>query len=220
MAPGGCELPNEEYEAQFLGFTPSMFLDGVERIIADRLSEALDQLEQHMSKVPVAVLPPNESHNGINTLRMEVDKHFTKTIQKFKVNARKTLMVPPPILHPADKEQANPASAVDITILETEIEKLQLQLKNEKFMQAKYKEELQEAEVVLHEQKEVLEGILAPHVVTNMEVAREKLLFIQTNQNEVEAAIERVKLATVHLPSHSDFTPDQIISNEVFQNDE
>lgn len=85
-------------------------------------------------------------------------------------------------------------------------------------MQAKYKEELQQSEVVLHEQKGVLEGTLAPRIMTSIEAALEKMLFIQTNEAEVEAAIERARLATSHLTSHNDLTPEQIIFKEGFHN--
>lgn len=86
-------------------------------------------------------------------------------------------------------------------------------------MQAKYKEELQQSEVVLNEQKGVLEGTLAPRIMTRIETALEKMLIIRTNEAEVEAAIEKARLATSHLTSYNDSTPEEIIFKDVFHND-
>ncbi|KAF2344007.1 hypothetical protein FHG87_025237, partial [Trinorchestia longiramus] len=43
-------IPNEEYEAQFYGFLPSSLVQGIVRIIEDRITIAVDEVQENLSQ--------------------------------------------------------------------------------------------------------------------------------------------------------------------------
>lgn len=188
-------IPDEQYETQFFGFSPSSFLDGVKGLVLDRLSEATEQLEGHLSQIPEEIISKEEVSRGIGLLRQQTDSNYTKTMQKLEAHILENVMkIPAHVLLPSDVEQQSQASASDITLLHTEMEKLRTQLKNEKLMQAKLKDELQDIEQVLEEQQKMKTEVFNESWMTQLEEAKEKLLFVHENDEEtlaVAAAIQK-----------------------------
>ncbi|XP_047476793.1 protein MIS12 homolog [Penaeus chinensis] len=190
-------IPDEQYETQFFGFSPSSFLDGVKGLILDRLSEATEQLEGHLTQIPEEIISKEEVSRGIDLLRQQTDSNYTKTMQKLEAHILGNVMkIPSHVLLPSDIEQQSQVSASDITLLYTEMEKLRTQLKNEKLMQAKLEDELQDIEQVLEEQQKMKTEVFNEGWMTQLEEAKEKLLFVQGNDEEtlaVAAAIQKKK---------------------------
>ncbi|XP_063610846.1 protein MIS12 homolog [Penaeus indicus] len=188
-------IPDEQYETQFFGFSPSSFLDGVKGLILDRLSEATEQLEGHLTQIPEEIISKEEVSKGIGLLHQQTDSNYTKTMQKLEAHILGNVMkIPSHVLLPSDIEQQSQVSASDITLLYTEMEKLRTQLKNEKLMQAKLKDELQDIEQVLEEQQKMKAEVFNEGWMTQLEEAKEKLLFVQGNDEEtlaVAAAIQK-----------------------------
>ncbi|XP_045592499.1 protein MIS12 homolog [Procambarus clarkii] len=212
------DILEEQYEAQIFGFSPSMFLEGVKGLILDRLCEAVDQLKGQLSKVPEEILPPDEVEQGINTLRHQTDKNFTKTFQKFELHVLDSVMkVPQHILLPTDVEQVSQYSDTDIKTLKTEIEELQVQCKNEKYMQAKLKEELQDISLVLREQKMFLDNTINGPKMTRIEEAKEKLLYNRSISEETQSVVARVQEAAEYLKMEGGTKSDQLLVTEISQ---
>ncbi|KAG7169025.1 protein MIS12 homolog [Homarus americanus] len=212
------DMRNEQYEAQFFEFSPSSFLEGVKGIILDRLCEAVDHLESHLSKVQGEGLPHEEVQQGINLLRQQTDTNFTKTFQKFESHILESIMnVPPHILLPTDMEQATQPSTSEIIKVNTEIEKLHMELKNEKYLHAKLEEELQDIDLVLGEQQKVLNDTLSESRMANFEEAKEKLVLIQGIESETHSAGARVQEVTKLLKMEGANSPLQILETDVFK---
>ncbi|XP_068208633.1 protein MIS12 homolog [Palaemon carinicauda] len=187
---------NEEYETQLFEFSPSAFFEAVKGIVIERLCEGIDQLEEQLVKVPESILPKEEVAQGITSLRQHTDSNATKTIQKLENIVLGTLMkIPPHILLPSDMEQVAQVSAADITLLQAEIDSLHIRLKNEKYMQARYEEELQEIHEVLEQQKKLKDTILSRPQIKSAEDIKEKLLFIQANEADIKLASSKAKEA-------------------------
>lgn len=214
-----CLIPDEQYETQFFGFSPSSFLDGVKGLILDRLSEATEQLEGHLAQIPEEIISKEEVSRGIGLLRQQTDSNYTKTMQKLEAHILGNVMkIPSHVLLPSDVEQQSQVSAADITLLHAEMEKLRIQLKNEKLMQAKLKDELQDIEQVLEEQQKMKTEVFNEGWMAQLEEAKEKLLFVQGNDEEtlaVAAAIQK-KAAELQI---SGSTPNavQILTNDVLK---
>lgn len=212
------EVPDEQYETQFFGFSPSIFVAGVKELIFDRLFETMNQLENHLSQVPQDILPPDEMEQGIRMLREQTDKNFAKTFQKFESHVLQNVMkVPSHVLLPTDVEQTTQSSAIELNVLNTDIETLQVQLKNEKYMQARIKEELQDIDSVLKEQQKVLNGTLSDSQMSTIEEAKEKLFFIQGNAAETQEASAQLFDVSKHLNVEGILTPPQILATKIFK---
>ncbi|ROT81659.1 protein MIS12 homolog [Penaeus vannamei] len=212
-------IPDEQYETQFFGFSPSSFLDGVKGLVLDRLSEATEQLEGHLSQIPEEIISKEEVSRGIGLLRQQTDSNYTKTMQKLEAHILENVMkIPAHVLLPSDVEQQSQASASDITLLHTEMEKLRTQLKNEKLMQAKLKDELQDIEQVLEEQQKMKTEVFNESWMTQLEEAKEKLLFVHENDEEtlaVAAAIQK-KAADLRISGNTP-TAVQILTTNILK---
>ncbi|XP_042871824.1 protein MIS12 homolog [Penaeus japonicus] len=193
-------IPDEQYETQFFGFSPSSFLDGVKGLILDRLSEATEQLEGHLSQIPEEIISKEEVSRGIDHLRQQTDGNYNKVMQKLEAHILGNVMkIPANMLLPSDIEQQSQVSASDITLLHTEMEKLRTQLKNEKLMQAKLKDELQDIQQVLEEQQKMKAEVFNDGWRTQLEEAKEKLLFVQGNDEETMAIASTIQKKAAEL---------------------
>ncbi|XP_050691105.1 uncharacterized protein LOC126982875 [Eriocheir sinensis] len=212
-----AQVPDEEYEAQVLGFSPSVFIEAVEEAMAQRLKEALDQVEEQFSQLDPEVLPEEERREGMAKLRAETDKNFAKVMQKTKTRLHDTLRVPPHVLHPADVEQANPVTAEEVEVLKLELEGLRQELLNERYMKARCETQLKHLRRASEEQQKVLEGPLSPAVMHKLEDTKERLCLIRDNQDDLLKALEEVREVTKSLPDNSSPTPAMLLAKESFQ---
>ncbi|XP_069945162.1 protein MIS12 homolog isoform X2 [Cherax quadricarinatus] len=155
-----------------------------------RLSSMASLLPCSLKEFPEEILPSE----GVNILRQHTDNTFTKTFQKFESHVLESVMkVPPHIILPTDIEQATPSSVSNINNIKADIEKLKVQLKNEKYMQAKFNEELQDISLVLKQQQKVLSDTLNGPRISNIEEAKEKLIFIKNAEPEIQITAEKVE---------------------------
>ncbi|XP_064078172.1 protein MIS12 homolog [Macrobrachium nipponense] len=184
----------DHYETQLFEFSPKAFFDEVKGIILERLCEGIDLLEEQLKKVPESILSREELDQGITRLRQQTDSNFNKTIHKLEGLAIDTLLkIPPHILLPSDVEQATQVSIADVALLQTEIDNLHTQLKNEKYMQARYQEELQEISKVLEQQQKLRNSVLSCPQIKCAEDLKQNLLFIQANEGDIKLANDKAK---------------------------
>ncbi|XP_050706157.1 uncharacterized protein LOC126991432 [Eriocheir sinensis] len=185
--------------------------------MAQRLKEALDQVEEQFSQLDPEVLPEEERREGMAKLRAETDKNFAKVMQKTKTRLHDTLRVPPHVLHPADVEQANPVTAEEVEVLKLELEGLRQELLNERYMKARCETQLKHLRRASEEQQKVLEGPLSPAVMHKLEDTKERLCLIRDNQDDLLKALEEVREVTKSLPDNSSPTPAMLLAKESFQ---
>ncbi|XP_045126773.1 uncharacterized protein LOC123513589 [Portunus trituberculatus] len=218
-------VPDEQYEVQFLGFSPSLFVEGVEQVIVHRLDEALNQLEEQFSKLDPEVLPEDERQRGMTKLRAETDRTLAVLQQAEGVYLNSfigvttlldALRVPAHLLHPADLEQANPATAEEVEALNQELEALRQELLNERYMKKRCQAQLKNIEKALEEQRKVLDGPLNPAAMTKVEEAKERLCLIRDNQEDLVTATLQAREATKDLPKDSS-SPDMYLAQESFK---
>ncbi|KAK8391881.1 hypothetical protein O3P69_017479 [Scylla paramamosain] len=209
-------LPDDQYEVQFLGFSPSLFVEGVEQVIVQRLDEALSQLEEQFSKLDPEVLSEDERQRGMTKLRAETDRNLARCSSKLKTTLLDALRVPAHLLHPADLEQANPATHEEVEALGQELEALRQELLNERYMKKRCQAQLKNIEKALEEQQKVLDGPLSPAAMTKVKEAKERMCLIRDNQEDLVSATLQAWEATKDLPEDSG-TPGMHLAQESFK---
>ncbi|KAK7073038.1 hypothetical protein SK128_025006 [Halocaridina rubra] len=205
----GPNITNEEYETNFFGFPPSIFFAEVKAIISDRLCEGLDLVEKKLQEIPDDVLPQAEVKQGVDTLRDCTESNFSKTCQKLESYVLGNVMkIPPHVLLPSDVDQAVQVPISGILSLQTEIDTLHLQIKYERRLQAKCKEELEDIQGVLQQQQMLLDDELSARKISNLQIQKENHKFFQENAEEIKVVSGKIQeamkdpsLECNHLPS-------------------
>ncbi|MPC30679.1 hypothetical protein E2C01_023947 [Portunus trituberculatus] len=177
-------------------------------------------------------------------LRAETDRTLARCSSKLKVYLNSfigvttlldALRVPAHLLHPADLEQANPATAEEVEALNQELEALRQELLNvslkmgrrdrrrslyemfqERYMKKRCQAQLKNIEKALEEQRKVLDGPLNPAAMTKVEEAKERLCLIRDNQEDLVTATLQAREATKDLPKDSS-SPDMYLAQESFK---
>lgn len=216
------QLPNEEYEMQFFRFLPSSVMEGIVRLIEDRMSDAMDEVEENLSKVPDSLLSYQELQSGMTRLRSSTTRQTSKILTKLQQHMMgEVLKLPSYLLLPPDLEQSQPASLKDLEHLESELDDLHKQLSNELFFQAALKVELQEGRQVLKQQDQVLQEVLTAEAAHACESMDDNLRFLRANTAEQVQTVLQLQehVATVEALADKDdldlsLVPDRIATLE------
>ncbi|CAL4125312.1 unnamed protein product, partial [Meganyctiphanes norvegica] len=191
------KIAEEEYETQFFGFAPSEFHETVQANIARVLGHNQTNFEIHPSRISPSW--QKGIYCGLSIIRQKSKEVFVTIffIYVFQKHILGVIMkLPDSFLLPSDADHETKATQQDINILNTEIEGLRMQLKNEKFMQGKLKAELKEIDKVTAEQENMSSGTVGSDAMIEIDDAKEKLVFLGSNVRKLVWAVKKVEQVT------------------------
>lgn len=148
-----------EYEAQFFGFTPEPFVNGVYNAVNDYVADCFQELETQIKSEPS--MSSNASQEQLRVESEKMIKNFYRSMDgafdRFEIYVKKNILkIPPHVLLPEDKVQDGHQYTVeDEKEIEKEIDEIERKIKAARYVNSELKQEREELDFALAQ----LEGL-------------------------------------------------------------
>ncbi|CAI9727459.1 protein MIS12 homolog [Octopus vulgaris] len=148
MAEADLEnMKMEEYAAQFFGFTPKSFCNGVFNAMNDYIIECMKAVETYLTEKCSDSLSEDQIETGTNLILHQYMDTFNRTFERFESYVSKNILsIPPYILLNEDTPQMNQYTQQEESLLDAEIDDLKMKVWALKGANAKLRNCLSEME--------------------------------------------------------------------------
>ncbi|XP_033118242.1 protein MIS12 homolog [Anneissia japonica] len=211
----------QEYETQFLGFTPKSFADGVYNAILDYLHDGIELLEKYLlSEFEKEGVSQEVIREGSEKLLRYFSGRFDKAFDRLEKYLIKNIFhIPSKTILPGDAvNQDHAYKDGEEQALDEEIQQLQIKIKNMKYMNAYLKQYMVDMEKVQGQLDAVLTKVESMEKVcrqAGVSDLKESVIFVAGKVSRIQSKLNDI--CVVQLQETQSFSEDSDLEKNGIQ---